>query len=172
MYYSDELIGIIRREGFQQTINCSLKQARFIMKTILSLVLLILLTNTTFGQEGNTTKGTCDNIEGAWEFVSATIIYPDSTVVVDASQRKSLKLVTPTHWMFISKSPETGELTGGGGKHSTTGNTHTVEREYHSNPMALEAGPTPYECRIEGDTWYHSGQIEELQLEEVWQRIE
>lgn len=143
------------------------------MKTILPLVVFVLLTNIAFGQESNMAKGTCYNIEGAWDFVSSKIIYPDSTVVVDTSQRKSLKLVTPTHWMFISKSPETGELTGGGGgKHTTTGNTHTVEREYHSNPGALEADPTPYDCRIEGDTWYHSGQIGEIRIEEVWQRVE
>lgn len=143
------------------------------MKTILPLVVLVLLTNSAFGQADNKAQGTCDNIEGAWEFVSATTIYPDSTVEIDSSQRKSLKLVTPTHWMFISKSPETGELTGGGGGRQTTrGNIHTVERDYHSNPMALEAGPTPYECRIEGDTWYHSGQLGEIRLEEVWRRLE
>lgn len=142
------------------------------MKTILPLVILVLLTTSAFGQAGNKAQGNCDNIEGAWEVVSTTIVYPDSTVEMDSSQRKALKVVTPTHWIYIGKSPETGEFTGaGGGRHTTQGNTHTVEREYHTDPMALEAGPTPYDCRIEGDTWYHSGQLGEMRLEEVWQRV-
>ncbi len=117
-------------------------------------------------------EASCAGIEGAWELVSARVIYPDSTVEVDASQRQSLKLVTPTHWVFVSKSPETGEVTGaGGGRHTTEGNTHTVEREYHTSPAALEAGPTPYDCRIEGDTWYHEGDWPDYRLEEVWQRV-
>lgn len=143
------------------------------MKTLLSFAILVLVTTSAFGQAGNEAEGACANKEGAWELVSGTYTYPDSTVEVGPSESQRLKLLTSSHWIVINKSPETGETTGAvGGSHTTEGGKHVERPEYYTNPVFADVDSVAFDCRIEGDTWYLSGQIMEAGLEEEWRRLE
>lgn len=118
----------------------------------------------------------CDNaIVGAWELVSQTTVYPDSVVESDQSAFTSMTINSPTRWLYIRMYTETkGFISAGGGRHTTSGNERKVIRDFYSHFEGIEIGSeSTFDCRIEDDLWYHSGNItDELGIEEVWRRID
>ena len=84
-----------------------------------------------------------------------------------------VKILTDTHFAFGQQVDDSDEVTAGGGRYTLEGNTYTEIIEYHTSvPVGIRI---PFECRIEGDTWYHTGYIGsgqyQLKLEEVWRRL-
>lgn len=141
------------------------------MKTLLPLSVFLLVTTSAFGQADNEAEGACANKEGAWEMASATYTYPDSTVEVGPSDSQKLKLLTHSHWIVIYKSPETTGAVGG--SHTTEGGKHVEWPEYYTDPVFADVDSVAFDCRIEGDAWYLSGEIPGIgRLEEVWRRVE
>jgi hypothetical protein len=43
--------------------------------------------------------------------------------------------------------------------------------QYHSDP-ALSGATLRFEARVEGDTWYHIGEVGDYKLREVWERVD
>lgn len=114
-------------------------------------------------------------VEGTWEMVSQTIVYPDSVVDRGATLARSFKILNSTHFAFGRQVIVDGvlqdEVYGGGGRYDLIGDTLYVEHiEFHSS-HDLVGVSIEFRARIDGDTWYHDGQIGDSVLKEVWHRI-
>ncbi len=114
---------------------------------------------------------------GSWVMVSQKIVHPDrveeplkmgETLPGD---RRQVKILTESHFAFGRQSENGEDLTAGGGSYVVKGDTYTEVIEYHTS-APLVGSEIPFIWRVEGDLWYHSGQIGTFRLEEVYQRIE
>ena len=111
-----------------------------------------------------------NELEGTWEMVSQKLVYPDS--VVDRSEQVAYttKTLNSTHFAFGRQTQEE-EIFAGGGRYSYDGETYTEHITWHS-AAGLAGQAITFDARVEGDTWYHTGEIGDFVLEEVWQRID
>lgn len=114
-------------------------------------------------------------VEGTWEMVSQTIIYPDSVVDRGATLSKSWKILNSTHFAFgrqvLVGDEIQDEVYGGGGRYELIGDSIYVEHiDFHSS-HDLVGHSIHFRATIDGDTWYHEGQIGDSVLREVWRRV-
>jgi len=114
-------------------------------------------------------------LEGTWEMVSQTIIYPDSVVDRGVRLARSWKILNSTHFAFgrqvLVGDEIQDEVYGGGGRYELLGDSVYVEHiEFHSS-HDLVGVSIRFRARIDGDTWYHEGEIGNSTLREVWQRV-
>lgn len=106
---------------------------------------------------------------------SQKIRTPDSQVVeTDMSQMRQLKILTPTHYMYIAQSADGKTfIRAGGGTYSTEGTKYIESIDYSSGQGFLGTKAT-FEWRTEGDKWYHTGTVGEgenaIGIEEVYHR--
>lgn len=107
-------------------------------------------------------------LAGAWELREATYTTPDTSMAMEESM---VKILTETHFAF-GRQGEEGPFAGGG-RYEFDGETYTEFVDYHIDSEALNETLT-FEVELQGDSiWVHRGNIgENLQLEEVWHRIE
>ena len=108
-------------------------------------------------------------LEGTWEMVSQKLIYPDSTVDRTAQTPYTLKILNSTHWAFGRHLQDEEEIFAGGGWYEFDGETYTEHIIYHSGGLAGQS--VPFDARIDGDTWHHSGDLGDFVIEEVWRRV-
>lgn len=139
------------------------------MRAIAILTLSFLVSTSTLAQEMNPLVGT-------WEMVSQRQIYPDTTLDRGKFLGPSYKILNATHFAFGRQTIVGGvvedDVYAGGGRYEYDGaNAYTEYVEYHES--APTVGLTiEFHCRLEGDTlWYHTGQIGNMRLEEVWRRV-
>lgn len=112
-----------------------------------------------------------NSLEGAWQRIRFNFVYPDTTVTGEEGNPPSIKILTPTHFAFGRQTEEGEDVFSGGGRYSLDEDQYTEHIEYHSD-IGLVGESIPFDYRLEGDLWYHSGQIGEMRLEEVWRRLE
>lgn len=109
-------------------------------------------------------------LEGSWRLTSQTLVYEDSTVVRD-DLPPSTKILNSTHFAWGYQTDNGEEALAGGGRYELLGDSVYVEHlEYHTTPP-LVGMTLRFKARVEGDTWYHTGQIGDFLLMEVWQRV-
>ena len=108
-------------------------------------------------------------LEGTWEMVSQKLVYPDSTVDRTAQTPYTLKILNSTHWAFGRHLQDGEEVFAGGGWYEFDGDTYTEHIIYHSGGLAGQS--VPFDARVEGDTWHHSGDLGDFIIEEVWRRV-
>lgn len=128
-------------------------------------------------------------VQGVWMLESRTV----DGQMLSSSAKTHIKIVTATHFAWMSQEPGTAKLTSpadslaayrtrafGGGTYRVTATTYTERMEYFYNPEYVGREVT-FRCRIEGDRWYHATEwpilqagreIKSVRLEEVWRRIE
>lgn len=128
-------------------------------------------------------------VQGAWELVSATV---DGEPQVREGWRQ-LKLVTRTHYTWVGQEPGPTTLQTaadslaafatigfGAGSYRVTPTTYTERLELFSNPEYIGREAT-FSCRVEGDRWYHEGELPifeggretaRVRLAEVWRRLD
>ena len=72
-----------------------------------------------------------------------------------------VKLITPTHFVWVHYLSEQDQvLAQGGGTYSYDGNTYTENLKFVYPSGSGQVGTTlPFNCNIEGDTWAHTGYI-------------
>lgn len=109
-------------------------------------------------------------LEGSWKLVSQMVIYPDTTIDRGSTLNTSYKILNSTHFAFGRMAASEEEVYAGGGRYTYDGTHYTEHIEYHSSAPLVGTSIT-FDVRIEGDRWYHSGQIGDFRLEEVWERI-
>ncbi len=114
-------------------------------------------------------------LEGTWEMVSRRSVYADSIVTPAPVQGPSFKILNGTHFAFGRQTVQGGEamddVYAGGGRYTVDGDSMYVEHvEYHSS-AGLVGQSLRFRCRVDGDIWYHSGQIGDFLLEETWRRV-
>lgn len=110
-----------------------------------------------------------NELEGTWEMVSQKLIYPDSTVDRTDQTPYTLKILNSTHWAFGRHLHDDEEVFAGGGWYEFDGETYTEHIIYHSGGLAGQS--VPFDARIDGDTWHHSGDLGDFVIEEVWRRV-
>jgi hypothetical protein len=118
---------------------------------------------------------------GTWRIASAT--YTNAQMKresVDQSQHHELKIITPTHFMWITYEPDKvnpgKEAFGGagGGRYTLNGIKYVESLEYASWE-GYESNITDFSLRVEGDKMYQMGALsnqegEKTIIEEEWQR--
>jgi hypothetical protein len=116
-------------------------------------------------------------LEGTWEMVAQTIIHPDRVEYplemgkMLPGNRRQIKILSGSHFAFGRQSEDGEEITAGGGRYVIEGDTYTEIIEYHTS-APLVGTRIPFNWRIEGELWYHSGQIGSFRLEEIYRRVD
>lgn len=114
-------------------------------------------------------------IIGTWKIVSFKYGGKDGIDAGDSSSKmKSVKIITPTHFSFVSMSmPDNKFLCAATGSCKFDKDTYTEQIGYTSM-QGMEGKQFTYQIRFEGDKWYVNGPINKsgsFTLEEVWQRV-
>jgi len=114
-----------------------------------------------------------NELEGTWKMVKQERVYPDSTVDYSDQWGPGYKILNSTHFAWGRETKDGSEVLAGGGwyEYKPEKNVYIEHIEYHSDPGF--AGQTlKFTARVEGDTWYHIGDVGEYKLREVWKRVE
>ncbi|PYJ86984.1 MAG: hypothetical protein DME22_03145 [Verrucomicrobia bacterium] len=112
-------------------------------------------------------------IVGTWELVSEK--WGDAKEFTDPpAERKSIKFITPTHWIWVWVDPKTKKITNSmGGTYKYAGDSYIEIPEFAFEGMGSYVGKEQkFTVKIEGDKWIHSGVLSAGQkLEEIWKRV-
>lgn len=114
-----------------------------------------------------------NQLEGTWKMVSQELVYPDSVVDQSDHWGPSFKILNSTHFAWGRETRDGTEVLAGGGtyEYHPQKNVYIEHVQYHSDPGF--AGQTlEFTARLEGDTWYHIGDLGEFKLREVWKRVD
>jgi hypothetical protein len=113
-----------------------------------------------------------NKLVGTWKEVSAKY---DGNEARPPEGFKSIKHVTPTHFMWVDLDKD-GNATGAfGGPYTLTGDKYEETFEYGFGDLfkSLRGKTQSFTCKVEGNKWYHNGKtINGATLEEVWERVE
>jgi hypothetical protein len=112
------------------------------------------------------------NLVGTWKQIKARFggkahNIPEGTV--------QLKHITQTHYMFVDIDKDGIIVDARGGPYTLKGEMFESTPEYGISEAfkALKGKPQVFQCKVEGDKWYHSGTLTNgLTIEEVWERVE
>ena len=146
-------------------------------RSALLLVLILACACLTLASSDTEPKATedklCNPLVGTWKIVSAK----HGGVANDLPTRYTiLKHVTPTHFMWVWIEPSMGEVVmASGGTYSLTADTYTENPSYGLGRVFRNnrGSRNPLNWRVEGNKWYHSGQLANgTKIEEVWERVE
>lgn len=115
-------------------------------------------------------------LAGSWEFVSARYTAPGrAPQVLGQADMHALKVLTPSHFSFVSVAGDGKFYAAAGGRYQVTGDAHagtyTETAEVGSVPGMVRKG-YPFAYRIEGKLWHHEGDEDGMHIEEVWRRVD
>jgi len=110
---------------------------------------------------------------GTWELVSER--WGDAKeFTAPPADRKSLKFITPTHFIWVWTDPKTKKISNsmcGTYKHDGDSYTETIEFAFEGMEAYL-GKEQKFTAKLDGDKWTHSGVLSEGQtLEEIWKRV-
>jgi hypothetical protein len=112
------------------------------------------------------------SLVGTWKMKSMKVNGQDSDL---PESSVTYKHVTPGGFTWLSFEKDTGKVfRAAGGTWTLAGDTYTEKIEYGmSNDFdVIKNASHPFKCRIEGDTWTHSGHLANgTTLDEVWTRV-
>jgi len=143
------------------------------MKTLsIFLVFVFLVSSTVIAQEQK------NPIEGTWELILKTASNPDTTVTLDISNQRELKIITASHFVFVMQSADGTEfIGGGGGRYTYEDNTYTETYDFSSFLESLPIGKSiEFSARFEGDKFYQTGMLKdnsgaEYKMENIFRRV-
>jgi hypothetical protein len=136
------------------------------MKFLLTAIVLFILSVASFGQNQIDTR-----LVGTWGLISFKYTLPDTTISGNSSTFNSIKVINNTHFAYIGKTTQGNVFKrAGGGRYKLTGEV-LVEIHDYANLANMLGKSFQFKCVIDGDTWFHSGQINEIFVEEVWKKI-
>ena len=131
-------------------------------------------------------------LEGAWELVDAKYTPADPTFSL--SSQRQIKLLTKTHWAFLSQERSAPKLTSGsdaellaaaktfgagGGTYTLDGDTYTEHVEFFATPNFVGAS-IKFKIKWVGDEWIQTGTLplkalglgdKDMELYEKYRRI-
>ncbi|NNL21066.1 MAG: hypothetical protein HKO83_07080 [Ignavibacteriaceae bacterium] len=138
-----------------------------IIPAITFIISLVLLSNSfAQEQESNTL------LEGTWVLAAFKYTLPDTVITGNSKSFNSIKIFGKSHFTYIGKAlPDHVFKRAGGGRYQLNGDQLTEIMDFSS--LANMLGKTfKYKYRIEEDTYFHSGQINDLYVEEIWKKLE
>ena len=108
-------------------------------------------------------------LQGNWELVSARFTRASGeTTEVKAPQLRSLKVIGPSRFAFITVREDGSLARAAGGRYRIEGDKYIETIDYTS--ASHMRGDYIFDWRVEGDLWYHTGTHEGVRFEEVWRR--
>lgn len=110
---------------------------------------------------------------GTWELISEK--WGDAKeFTAPPPERKSLKFITPTHFVWVWVDPKTKKISNSmGGRYKLEGDSYEETPEFAFEGMEAYVGKQQkFTAKVEGDKWTHSGVLSEGQkLEEIWKKV-
>ncbi len=116
-----------------------------------------------------------NKLVGTWKQVKAKFGGKESKIPEGTTQ---LKHVTSTHFMFVDYDKDGMVIDALGGPYTLKGEKYIETPEYGGGTIGevfkiLKGKPQSFECKVEGNKWYHNGTLSNvLTIEEVWKRVE
>ncbi|MFO8098151.1 MAG: hypothetical protein R6T83_00855 [Salinibacter sp.] len=112
-------------------------------------------------------------LEGTWRMVSQERVYPDSVVELSDRWGPSYKILNSTHFAWGRETEDGETVLAGGGRYEyhPERNVYIEHIQYHSDP-GFSGTTLQFDIRVEGDTWYHTGDVGDYELREVWRRVD
>ena len=114
-----------------------------------------------------------NELEGTWKMVSQELVYPDSVVDQSGSWGANFKILNSTHFAWGRETEDGESVLAGGGRYEyyPERDVYVEHIQYHSDP-SMNGVRLRFEARVEGDTWYHIGEVGDYKLREVWERVD
>lgn len=114
-----------------------------------------------------------NELEGTWKMVKQERVYPDSTVDYSDRWGPGFKILNSTHFAWGRETQDGSEVLAGGGwyEYYPEKNVYIEHIQYHSDP-GLAGITLKFTARVDGDTWYHIGGVDDYKLREVWKRVD
>lgn len=139
------------------------------VQRLTGLVFAVLL----MGSTGSWAQLPSNDLEGTWRMVSQELVYPDSVVDQSGSWGANFKILNSTHFAWGRETEDGESVLAGGGRYEyyPERDLYIEHIQYHSDP-SLSGTTLRFEARVEGDTWYHIGEVGEYKLREVWERVD
>jgi hypothetical protein len=107
---------------------------------------------------------------GAWQLVSARYTAADGKVTeVSGDQVRSLKVLNDGRFSFVTVKADGTFIRAAAGRYAVDRNSYTETIDYTSVDN-IRGKTYTFKWRVEGNTWYHSGELEGSRFEEVWRR--
>lgn len=107
---------------------------------------------------------------GSWQFVEGKYATDQGYVTAKAPELSSVKLITASHFSYITQKNGAFHYAGGGNYEIKAG--QFIETFQYGNIPSLAGKTMAFDYKVEGDLWYHSltenGKLIEA---EVWKRI-
>lgn len=114
-----------------------------------------------------------NELEGTWKMVKQQRVYADSTVDYSDQWGPGFKILNSTHFAWGRETKDGSEVLSGGGwyEYYPEKDVYIEHVKYHSDPDL--AGITlKFTAKVEGDTWYHIGEVGNYRLREVWKKVD
>ena len=148
------------------------KQGVYAMRTaqrLFGLTLALLL----IGSTSVWAQLPANELEGTWKMVSQELVYPDSVVDRSDNWGANFKILNSTHFAWGRETKDGETVLAGGGRYEyhPERDVYVEHIQYHSDP-SMNGVTLRFQARIEGDTWYHVGQVGNFKLREVWKRVD
>lgn len=118
-------------------------------------------------------------LEGTWKLISANFTDANGEKSsYDSSQMKQIKILSPTHFIFITeedKGDSTVFVHSAGGTYQINGNKYKEIIEYASQ-KDYKKYDTDFTWKVEDDQWYHQGTLtfsdgSKFIIDEVYQKV-
>ena len=135
------------------------------MKRIFTILFLCFVITPVFAQYSNP-------LEGSWGLVSFKYTLPDTVLIGNANTFNSIQIFSKTYFSYVGRTTQDNAFKrAGGGRYKLSGDTLTLLIDYSSIPNMLGKA-FKFKCTFDGNKWYHSGQINDIYVEELWQKLE
>jgi hypothetical protein len=154
-----------------------LRMRQISMAVLVSMVAVAAFTSFTAGRStaGDQKKSEAkaeNKLVGTWKMVKARFGGKEFKIPEGSTQ---LKHITPTQYMFVDFDKDGNVLDARGGPYTLKGEKFEATPEYgvSENFKVLKGKLQSFECKVEGNKWYHNGTLSNgLTIEEVWERVE
>ena len=135
------------------------------------LLMLFVLSCTTSTLTNAAATAPIHPLHGDWEFVSGRFTLADGTVrTADNTQLRAIKVIGATRFSFVTLRADGTLARAAAGRYTVNGDTYTEYLDLAS-PADAQGSTGVFTWRVEGDTWYHTGESRGVKFEEVWRRL-
>ena len=136
------------------------------MKSFVTIILFQLCCNYLPAQNLDNEK-----LAGTWALAVFKYTLPDTVISGDSKVFNSVKVMDKSYFAYVGKSlPDHVFKRAGAGRFELHGDT-LIEVIDFSSIANMLGKKFMYKCKIEGDTWYLSGQINDIYVEEIWKKL-
>ena len=106
------------------------------------------------------------DLEGAWKMVL------NRNQSMDDLGLEMVKVLVDGHFIFAFFNSETQQFySTGGGEYTYENGVYTEIIRFHTIDPTLVGRSLPFDAKIEGNRWYHGGELDGTEMNEVYEKI-